>query len=103
MSECFCHTKPNALSGPAFFGGVLSCNQELDELAFAFFLQYLLEVVIKMLVANETLQIKVTGDSQFDEAMRFWERVTRETDRARPAHWGKPRPSENSSENSSDK
>ena len=95
LSKFFCHTGPNALSGPSFYGGVLGCIPEHDELAFAFFLQYLLEVVVKMLVANGSVKEVVTGDSQLvDEAMRFWDKMVTETNRVSPEHWRAERPSE---------
>ena len=75
LSERFCHSDPSALKEPSFRGGVLSINTAADELAFATFLDYLAEQVIRMLVGYGFLLIAVTGEDQpFDDAVQLSKR-----------------------------
>ena len=69
LSESFCHTDAERLSGISFRGGVLSVNTPVDELAFATLLDYLGEQVIAMLFAFGFLLSATTGESStFDKA-----------------------------------
>ena len=75
LRERFCRDNPSALKEPSFGGGVLSINTAADELAFAIFLDYLSEQVIRMLFGYGFLLIAVTAEhQQFDDALQLLER-----------------------------
>ena len=75
LSTCFCGGEASTLAGDSFYGGVTSIDTEKDELAFAIFLDYLAEQIIKMLVGVGFLLIGANGDSQpFDDAIHLSER-----------------------------
>ena len=75
LSECFCRDNSSALKEPSYRGGVLSINTLEDCLAFAIFLDYLAEQVIRMLVGYGFVLIPVTGESQvFNDAIELLKR-----------------------------
>ena len=75
LSKYFCKGDVSALRNNPFFGGVLAIDPELHELAFALFLDYLTEQVVKMLAGYGLLLIVIDVDSQlFDETIQLLER-----------------------------
>ena len=75
LSACFCHSDPSTLKEPSFRGGVLSINTAADYLAFATFLDYLVEQVTRILVGYGFVLIAITAEHQpFDDALQLQKR-----------------------------
>ena len=75
LSKFFGHSDAQALTGISYFGGVMSNTTEVDEMAFAAFLDHLTRQVNLMLVGYGFLLIAVNGNEKpFEVALNLSDR-----------------------------